>query len=155
MAGQSLNKYFSWLKEFESSQESYTSADIDYFTPLPAKKDWMLLGISLFSLAKSTLAESDIMVALYVTLPSTTQSGVIPKMITTQMFGSSMTPPTIALEKKISNEQNYIDRFKDGHGIVRILTREFNIPLDCEIIYSEYERYDSDGKCYDRCLVFV
>lgn len=105
MDGQYLNRFIEWIDTAIKSDESFISDDIDWFIDDPiSKKEWLLLGFSLWTLAKEILKsrELDYIVELGLTLDERKNPNIIPEYLTDRIFRNVM-PPRQYIYQKIRN----------------------------------------------------
>ena len=155
MAGQFLNNYFKWINEFIKSNDVFIDDDIDWFIEPIRKKEWLLLGFSLWSLTKDILKNNgfNYLVEITFTLGTINTSGRIPKKLTDQLFRNVMTPPTISITKKADYITNCFMR--PDSNFVEIKAKDLNVPFDCCVFFNEEKDIDSDGVHYSRYLHFI
>ena len=154
MDGQYLNRFIEWIDTAIKSDESFISDDIDWFIDDPiSKKEWLLLGFSLWTLAKEILKsrELDYIVELGLTLDERKKPNIIPEYLTDRIFRNVMPPPTIY----ISKDKEYITKIygNPNSSFKEINGTSLGIPCKCRVFY--HEMLDSSEQKYYRSLYFM
>lgn len=134
-----FNSFIGWIDESIEGKESIVSNDIDMFIDLKSKKEWLILGLSLWALAKEVLKQRGVNydTVLCLTLNETKTPNNIPGKITDRLFGHVLTPPTLYLSKEKAYfphlfSQDYIEL---NHATI-------DLGFDCRVFYREEKDED-------------
>ena len=151
-----LNRFSQWIDLITRSNESIISNDIDWFIDVRRKEEWLLLGFSLWALAKEELKSrgEEYDVVLCFTLGDVKTPNNPPKRMSNRLFRDVMTPPTIY----ISKDKSYFHQLfsEAGAGYKVLDTRELGVACDCSTFYHEYkEECDNGERIYYRHIMFL
>lgn len=143
------NKFTQWIDSIAHSNETIISEDIDWFINARRKNEWLLLGFSLWTLAKEELKsrEEDFDVVLCFALAETQTPNHPPKRMSDRLFRDVLTPPTIY----VSKDKSYFQQQFRETGYQELNTKELGVTCKCRTFYYEME----DGDVYYRHMMFT
>ncbi len=151
-----LNKFVQWIDSIVFSDETMFSNDIDCFIDVCRKNEWLLLGFSLWTLAKEELkSRGEVFdVVLCFSLAEIRTPNNPPQRMSDRLFRDVMTPPTIY----VSKDKSYFPQlFRERMaGYRKLDTKELGITCDCHSYYYENkEEYENGENIYYRHIMFM